>query len=141
VPSMRERRIFLDTSGVFAWINARDPHHELMLSLPRQSGVRLIITDYIVDEACTLFVARNIGHRRGDVLQLIRHSKIVRMEWVGQDRFWQAWEWQKKFQDQAFSFTDCTSFVVMKSLGLSEAATNDAHFRTAGFNPLFSISS
>jgi len=33
---MRERRIFLDTSGVFAWINARDPHHELMLSLAGQ---------------------------------------------------------------------------------------------------------
>lgn len=134
---MPERRIFLDTSGVFAWINSRDPHHELMLSLPQQPGVTLIITDYIVDEACTLFVARNIGHRRDDILRLIRNSDIVRMEWVGQEKFWQAWELQAKFHDQAFSFTDCTSFVVMKSLGLFEAATNDAHFKTAGFYPLF----
>ena len=63
-------------------------------------------------------------------------SKIVQMVWIGQDAFWQAWEWQAKFHDQAFSFTDCTSFVVMKSLGLTEAATNDAHFETAGFRPL-----
>jgi predicted nucleic acid-binding protein len=136
VRSMGERRIFLDTSGIFAWINARDQHHELMLSLPRQAGVKLFVTDYIIDEACTLFVARNIARRRDGILQLIRHSRIVRMEWVGQDVFWQAWEWQRKFHDQPFSFTDCTSFAVMKKLGLSEVATNDAHFQTAGFQPL-----
>jgi len=133
---MADRRIFLDTSGIFAWINRRDPHHELMCSLPTQKGVRLIVTDYIIDEVCTLFLARNIGHRRKDLLQLIQTSKIVQMVWVGQDNFWQAWEWQGKFQDQAFSLTDCTSFVVMKSLSLSEAATTDSHFQTAGFRPL-----
>ena len=133
---MAEHRIFLDTSGIYAWINGRDPHHDLMLSLPRKAGVRLVVTDYIIDEACTLFVARNIAHRRKDIFRLIQSSKIVQMAWVGQDIFWQAWEWQEKFHDQALSFTDCTSFVVMKSLGLTEAATNDAHFQTAGFLPL-----
>lgn len=133
---MAERRIFLDTSGLFAWINARDPHHELMLSLPRQPDVRLIVTDYIIDEVCTLFVARNIAHRRQDILHLVRNSRIVRLEWVGQETFWQAWEWLMKFGDQSFSFTDCTSFAVMRRLELSEAATNDAHFETAGFRPL-----
>jgi len=134
---MGDRRVFLDTSGLFAWINSRDPHHALMLGLPRVKNIRLIVTDYIIDEACTLFVARNIAHRRNDILQLIRSSKIVRMEWVGQDVFWQAWEWQRKFHDQPFSFTDCTSFAVMSRLGLQEAATNDSHFQTAGFRPLF----
>ena len=66
---MHERRVFLDTSGIFAWINARDPHHELMVELPRQSGVRLVVTDYIIAEACALFVARKISHRRDDLLQ------------------------------------------------------------------------
>jgi len=131
---MAERRIFLDTSGIFAWINARDPHHDLMLSLPSKAG--LVVTDYVIDEACTLFVARNIGHRRKDILHLIQNSRIVQMAWIGQDSFWQAWDWQAKFHDQAFSFTDCTSFVTMKRLGLTEAATNDAHFQTAGFLPL-----
>ena len=94
------------------------------------------MTDYIIDEACTLFVARNIAHRRQDILQLIRNSRIVRLEWIGQETFWQAWEWLMKFQDQDFSFTDCTSFALMKRLDLTEAATNDTHFTTAGFHPL-----
>ncbi|MFA7345722.1 MAG: PIN domain-containing protein [Terrimicrobiaceae bacterium] len=137
---MGDRCVFLDTSGIFAWINSRDPHHALMLALPRVKNIRLIVTDYVIDETCTLFVARNIGHRRDDILQLIRSSKIVRMEWIGQEAFWQAWEWQAKFHDHSFSFTDCTSFVVMSRLGLQEAATNDPHFQTAGFRPLFSKS-
>jgi len=133
---MPERRIFLDTSGIFSWINGRDPHHGLMVDLPRKNGVRLVVTDYVIDEACALFVARGIGHRRDDLFRLVRHSKIVRMEWVGQETFWQAWEWLRRFHDQPFSLTDCTSFVVMKKLGLTEAATNDSHFLTAGFHPL-----
>ncbi|MFA7234316.1 MAG: hypothetical protein WC076_09405 [Terrimicrobiaceae bacterium] len=38
--------------------------------------------------------------------------------------------------DHAFSFTDCTSFAVMRRLGLVEAATSDSHFQAAGFRPL-----
>lgn len=133
---MADRRVFLDTSGIFAWINARDPHHELMMTFPRQPDIQLILTDYIVDEACTLFGARNIGHRRDDIFQLVQSSKIVRMVWVEKETFWQAWEWMQKFRDQTFSFTDCTSFAVMKTLGIQEAATNDSHFRTAGYSPL-----
>lgn len=133
---MGERRVFLDTSGIFAWLNEHDPHHALMLRLPREQGVRLVVTDYIIDEACALFVARNIAHRRTDLLRLIQKSRIVRLEWVGQKIFWQAWDWLGKYHDHPLSFTDCTSFATMKALRISEAATNDAHFQTAGFQPL-----
>ncbi|MGF1678179.1 MAG: type II toxin-antitoxin system VapC family toxin [Candidatus Methylacidiphilales bacterium] len=133
---MGERRIFLDTSGLFAWINRQDPHHNLMMSLPRTEGVSLIVSDYIIDEACTLFMARKIGHRRSDLLHLVRHSRIVNLEWVNQELFWEAWDWQQKYSDHSFSFTDCTSFALMKKLGLEEVATHDSHFKSAGFHPL-----
>lgn len=133
---MGEHRIFLDTSGIFAWVNRQDPHHELMLGLPRKEEVSLIISDYVVDEACTLFMARKIGHRLAELGELLRHSRIVKLEWIGKDLFWEAWEWQKKFSDHPLSFTDCTSFALMKKMNLVDVATNDHHFETVGFRPL-----
>ncbi len=41
-----------------------------------------------------------------------------------------------KHQDQAWSFTDCFSFLMMRGGTLVDALTTDAHFRHAGFNPL-----
>jgi predicted nucleic acid-binding protein len=90
-----------------------------------------------VDEACTLFVARKISHQRQRLFQLIDHSKIVNFTWIGPDLFAKAREWMLQYEDQPFSFTDCTSFACMKSLGITQAATTDRHFQTAGFEPLF----
>ncbi|MDE0366510.1 MAG: hypothetical protein OXP09_13150 [Gammaproteobacteria bacterium] len=38
--------------------------------------------------------------------------------------------------DKAFSFTDCTSFVVMDELGFRKALITDRRFRQAGFEML-----
>ena len=128
--------VFLDTSGVFAWVNSRDQNHEAMMALPRQAGARLVITDYIVDEVCTLFMARGIAHERRRLLEMVESSKIVTMTWIGQELFREACNWLFRYEEHPLSFTDCTSFACMKSLGIKDVATTDHHFRIAGFNPL-----
>ena len=133
---MAERIIFLDTSGIYAWINRSDPWHTAMCALPEQAGCRLIITDYIVDETCSLFVARKIPHQRRRLFDLLDRSRIVNFTWIGPDLFTEAREWMLRYEDQPFSFTDCTSFACMKRLGIREVATTDRHFRTSGFEPL-----
>jgi len=136
-PFMAERIVFLDTSGIYAWVNKSDPWHEAMGALPKQEKCRLVLTDYVVDETCALFVARKIPHQRRRLFELIDHSKIVNFAWIGPELFNQAREWMLRYEDQPFSFTDCTSFACMKQLGIREAATTDRHFLTAGFEPLF----
>ena len=134
---MAERFVFLDTGGLYAWVNRSDPWHAAMCSLPMEPACRLVLTDYIVDEACSLFVSRRIPHQRRRLFHLIDQSHIVRLHWIGPDLFAQAREWLLRYEDQPFSFTDCTSFACMRNLGISEAASTDRHFRTAGFLPLF----
>jgi predicted nucleic acid-binding protein len=51
-------------------------------------------------------------------------------------RFAAARKFMLKHLDQAYSFTDCVSFVVMKELHLIDALATDHHFRIVGFNPL-----
>jgi predicted nucleic acid-binding protein len=41
-----------------------------------------------------------------------------------------------RYRDKDFSFTDCTSFVVMKELRLQQVLTTDAHFAQMGFQML-----
>jgi predicted nucleic acid-binding protein len=41
--------------------------------------------------------------------------------------------WFFRHRDKDYSFTDCTSFVVMRELRVKEALTTDRHFRQAGF--------
>lgn len=134
---MAERTVFLATSGVYAWINKNDSWHDAMRALPLEQGCHLMLTDYIVDEACSLFVARKIPHHRRRLFHLIENSRIVRLERVGTELFAQARDLMLGHEDQPFSFTDCTSFACMRHLGAHEAASTDRHFRTAGFHPLF----
>jgi len=48
----------------------------------------------------------------------------------------EAWQMFKRYTDKACSFTDCTSFVVMRHRGMREAFTNDHNFEQVGYQRL-----
>ena len=49
----------------------------------------------------------------------------------------QAWDLYGKRPDKSWSLTDCTSFVIMEQMAISEALTPDRHFEQAGFVALY----
>lgn len=131
--------VFVDTSGWYAVIDRRDAHHRRARDLIGRllsAGSRLITTDYVVDEACTLAKARAGAVAATRLLDLLRDTRAVEWEWIGSERFARAEARFRKQTDQAFSFTDCTSFEVMRERSLRSALTSDADFRSAGFEPL-----
>ena len=133
---MADRVVFLDTIGIFAWINQRDPNHQSMVALPHEPGCRLVTTDYILDETLTLFMARGIPHQRKRLLAMVGSSTILKVVWIGQEHFREATEWMFKYEEHPFSFTDCTSFACMVKLGIRQVATTDEHFVKVGFEKL-----
>lgn len=131
--------VFVDTSGWYAVIDRRDRHHRRADALIRRllrAGHRLVTSDYVVDEACTLTKARAGAFAATRLLDLLRDTGSVEWEWVGSERFARAEARFRKQTDQAFSFTDCTSFEIMRERALQAALTSDEHFRIAGFQPL-----
>ena len=60
----------------------------------------------------------------------------VDLEWIGSEGFELAKAEFRKNRDQAFSLTDCTSFVVKRERRIRAAITTDDHFRIAGFRLL-----
>jgi len=133
------KSVFIDTSGWYALIDRRDPGHARVSALVTRlvrDGTRLVTTDHVLDESCTLAKTRAGSGMALRLLDLVRKTVAVDLEWVGSERFEAAEGLFRKYHDQAFSFTDCTSFAVMRERRIREAITTDEHFRTAGFQLL-----
>jgi len=94
---------------------------------------RIITSDYVVDETLTLLRTRAGLQAAAKWWWTIKESDRVVVEQVGTERAAQALEWFFGWPDHDFSFTDCTSFVIMRELGLRRALTTDRHFAEAGF--------
>lgn len=127
---------FVDTSALIALADRSDGHHKkaatYLGSIPTTKR-KLVTTDYILDETFTR-LRFTIGLpgtvRFGEAIMRSALYTIVQVD--GRVRR-EAWEWFKRYQDKDFSFTDCTSFVVMRALQLEEAFAFDEHFVQAGF--------
>jgi uncharacterized protein len=136
---MASREVFLDTSILYALIDRRDAHHVNARNLVGRliRGHRLLVTtDYIVTEAVNLANAR-AGHQVGaKILDLVEQSSGIRVEWIGSLRFEATKVFFRRHKDHGYSFTDCTSFLLMRELRVADALTTDAHFQEAGFRML-----
>ncbi|MEJ2421703.1 MAG: PIN domain-containing protein [Acidobacteriota bacterium] len=126
-------RLFVDTSAWYALANKKAARHkEVKRAIAEWEG-RLCTTDYIFDELVTLIRYR-VGYAPavevGEVLQDSGTCLLVRVE--DQD-IRDAWDQFVRERDQRNSFTDCTSFAVMRRLGLTTAAALDDDFVRAGF--------
>lgn len=133
------RRTFVDSSGWYALIDRRDPAHARAADLCRtliRDGRRLLTTDYVIDESCTLARARAGSQAAGRLLDVLDQTAALDVEWIGRERFDLAKLLFRKQLDQGFSFTDCTSFVVMEEMEIADALTSDGHFSARGFRPL-----
>lgn len=137
------REVFIDSSGLYALADHRDPSHapaERYVARLLKSGVGLVLTDYIIDEACTLAKARGGGYGAMRLLEILDRSEAFRLVWIAQERFEAAKSFFRKHADHGYSFTDCTSFVVMQELRIRDSLTTDRHFTEAGFRPLLTAS-
>lgn len=67
------------------------------------------------------------------MVQSLIEDGLVELVRVDESHEEVAWDILEQYSDQDFSYTDCTSFAVMRQLGLTHAFTLDHHFATMGF--------
>jgi hypothetical protein len=131
--------IFIDTSGFFAMLASDDDRHAAAAKIVAAAQKRkhgFVTTDYVLDETATLLKARRKNQLVLQLFDRLNRSQACRIEWTDADRFHEVRAFFLKHADQAWSFTDCLSFVVMSDLRLREALTKDSHFQQAGYTPL-----
>jgi len=131
--------IFADTSGFFALLAARDPMHaqaDRVLRRAGKRGRRFVTSDYVLDETATLLGARGLGHLVPRLFAIVHGSAACRVAWMDPDRFGHSRALFEQHLGERWSFTDCSSFVLMRELDLTDVLTTNGHFRAAGFRPL-----
>jgi len=130
------KALFVDTAGWMACADAADPAHQAARAARDQAleeGRLLVTTDYVVDETLTLIRMR-LGIAAAEAWWAqVDGSSRVRHESIDAMRAEKARAAFFRHRDKDYSFTDCTSFVVMRELRLKQALTTDRHFRQAGF--------
>jgi hypothetical protein len=133
------RCLFADTGGWISCADEADPAHQKAVKARDnwlQEGGLLVTTDYVIDETLTLIRMR-LGFTAAALWwQQVEQSSRLRWEWIGIERCQRARELFFQFRDKDYSFTDCTSFVVMKELKLRQALATDKHFSQMGFEVL-----
>lgn len=128
-------KLFVDTSAWCAVFDRRDQNHQEaadLLSSLKGKPVRLITSDYVFDETVTLLRAR-AGHSSAVVFgeRLLKGS--VAIEEIDTQIQTEAWDLFVTYEDLDCSFTDCTSFALMRNHRLEHAFTFDRHFWRMGF--------
>ena len=129
--------LFTDTAGWVACADESDPSHK-QAAKERDAwlakGGVLVTTDYVIDETLTLIRVRLGLQAAEEWWEQIESSARLRWEWIGIERAEKARGMFFRFRDKDFSFTDCTSFVVMKELKLRQVLTTDHHFAQMRFD-------
>lgn len=102
------------------------------MSLIQSFREQTITTDYVVDETLTLLRARNENQRAIAFGRSVLEGQGANVVPISDLDLAKSWEIFKKYSDKEWSFTDCTSFVVMERLGIQKAFAFDDHFRQFG---------
>ena len=77
---------------------------------------------------------RGLAHVLASFFELLDQTHALRIIEIDTERFGRTRQYFLKHVDQAYSFSDCSSFVVMEEYRLRDALTYDRHFEQAVFN-------
>lgn len=138
-------KLFADSSFFIAYYNQTDQYHLQAVNLTRRLSREInevITTDYVYDESVSFLLE---SHTKFGYQRALRFTKNVldsgkfTLIHIAETVFAEA---RKIFElyneDKRWSFTDCTSFALMKDFAIKDVLTFDHHFAEMGFS-LFSV--
>jgi predicted nucleic acid-binding protein len=130
------KALFVDTAGWMACADSADPAHARACAArdaALEAGRMLITSDYVADEMLTLLRVRLGMPAAERWWHQVDTSPRVQWEHIDGPRAERARDLFFRYRDKRFSFTDCTSFALMRELRVTEVLTTDAHFKQMGF--------
>ncbi len=134
---MKDNTLFVDTSAFLALYIKNDDFHQHAIEALTQLKVisyLLITSNFILDETYTFIRARKGKKEALDFGQvLVNNSDIIKIVRITVNDEKKAFDYFQTLDGRGISFTDCTSFALMKRIGIKTAFTFDDDFKRAGF--------
>jgi len=124
-------RIFIDTGAFIALIDADDENHEaakVFYKIATEKGTKFVTTNFVVCETMNYLRAK-VSHKFSVIFrENLKKSVFIETVTITPLIEDAAFNIFKYYADKNFSFTDCTSFSVMKSLKINKSFAFDKHF-------------
>ena len=130
------KKVFADTGYWIAIVNPHDDLHNKALQVSGSLGPHLIVTSEMVLSEMAAYFSDKGSRLRQAVVDLIRsirtnpNSRVVPQTSL---QFQDALALYEQSSDKEWSLTDCSSFLIMRELKITEALAHDSHFEQAGF--------
>ena len=118
------RAVLVDTSAWDALEDKSDSNHAAAVryrAILRQERMPLYVTNFVLDECYTLLL-QNVGYMRTvafkNTIDRMQTGRLLTVVHISEEFEKAAWRVFEQFnQNKTWSFTDCTTKVVMDSLG------------------------
>jgi uncharacterized protein len=125
--------LLADTSFFVAYLNPHDEHHALALEWMTASAKRILTSEWVLSELGN-FLAEGPNRRLfGPLMRALLAEDRVEIVPADHVSFLSALQLYVRRSDKSWSFTDCTSFGLMRARKIMDALTTDHHFEQAGF--------
>ncbi len=131
---MESNLLFVDTSAFYAFVDNSDERHKKITEIFQKRTEHFVTSNYVLDELITLLRVRKIPlNKFKSFIDALWNNEICNIIRVVEDIDFNAWQMMNKYKEHSFSFTDCTSFILMKNYNIKKVCTLDKHFQIAGF--------
>lgn len=134
------KSVFVDTSGWFAAVSAREKYHAEAATIYDElveRRARLVTTNLAVAEMHILTVRMQDSTAGCALLDAIYADPLYTVVSVSRELESEATDrWLRRYSDQKFSLADAVSFEVMRRERIDEALSLDHHFEQAGYKLL-----
>lgn len=124
--------ISVDTGAWFARFVPSDPYHDRVKAWFDANDQRLVTSDYCVDETLTLLLVRGHHRRLLHAGTVLFDESVAALHFLTPQQIQRAWILFRQRMMSGWSFTDCTSKIVIDDLGITAAVALDDHFRQFG---------